>query len=853
MEHLYEYDPDLKIEPDHYSGGIPVFKPSHEEFKDFYKFNKAINEYGMQSGIVKVVPPKQWLKTLTSNYTKQNLEQIKIKNPIIQNINSSGNGVFSQQNVERSRSYSIFQWKELSEKSNYQPPAPKGEVRNGMNKDKNTSPSKRPSKFSKSDYDIDVSKFDEKRCEQLERTYWKSLTYAEPMYGADLMGSLFSKSIKNWNVAKLPNVLDLMDVKLPGVNDAYLYAGLWKATFAWHLEDQDLYSINYLHFGAPKQWYSIPQDESEHFFNVMKDTFPEEYSNCHDFLRHKTFLVSPQFLEKHNVRYNKIVHYPEEFIITYPFGYHAGFNYGYNLAESVNFALDEWFPYGSNSSKCECISDSVGINVKQIYCKFKGIPYEVPDLTSDDGHEEEAEEVEEHTQMVHKINSFSKKDKKHQSIGNNNKKHEKGKIQSLKSTKKSEKPQSKNLIKSETKHETKAESNVSPLIDYSDDYECFLCPNNLSDKLLHLKQFELLETDRKKPSGEVIKVHRFCCELFSRELSIKKDKVFGLHQLSSAQQNLKCVKCNKKIKHGANFQCTYKKCVRAYHGTCALKDGVLFNFKDNEYNCKYHTRGFRSNSDVQPEDLCTDSLIPVTVKRDHLTGLVESNDSFAKTIEVLIYPELTELKTIHYNDLLRDSDGSLAVDPFFINNLEVLGIKSANTKLYTTRNLVVETLQDNFRSKFKEIWYNLPEHSDDQMARYTNDITITQPNDPVSVKQQERKRKKYKKLKTDNSASNNTITNEHQQNSMNNNALPVYGYPQMAVFHHGMSQSIPRGSHLHPSQVPGGPSSYPPAMSNPNTVQMPPIPPPMSNIVPSSQPSGYLFAVDPRSNPSLVQ
>lgn len=108
------------------------------------------------------------------------------------------------------------------------------------------------------------------RCSELETAYWKSLTFNNPMYGADMPGSLFDDSTKSWNVAKLENLLDVLGQKVPGVNTAYLYLGMWKASFAWHLEDVDLYSINYIHFGAPKQWYSISQEDARRFEAAMR-------------------------------------------------------------------------------------------------------------------------------------------------------------------------------------------------------------------------------------------------------------------------------------------------------------------------------------------------------------------------------------------------------------------------------------------------------------------------------------------------------------------------------------------------------------------------------------------------------
>lgn len=71
-------------------------------------------------------------------------------------------------------------------------------------------------------------------------------------------GSIYDDDVEHWNINRLNTILDLLstecNVKILGVNTAYLYFGMWRATFPWHTEDMDLYSINYLHFGAPKFW-----------------------------------------------------------------------------------------------------------------------------------------------------------------------------------------------------------------------------------------------------------------------------------------------------------------------------------------------------------------------------------------------------------------------------------------------------------------------------------------------------------------------------------------------------------------------------------------------------------------------
>ena len=87
-------------------------------------------------------------------------------------------------------------------------------------------------------------------------------------------------------------------------------------------------------------------------------------------------IISPNILTKNEIPYSKIIQYENEFIITFPFGYHAGFNYGFNCAESTNFALERWIEYGKHSVKCMCREDMVKISMDRFVAKYQPDQYD---------------------------------------------------------------------------------------------------------------------------------------------------------------------------------------------------------------------------------------------------------------------------------------------------------------------------------------------------------------------------------------------------------------------------------------------------------------------------------------------
>ena len=204
----------------------------------------------------------------------------------------------------------------------------------------------------------------------MERAFWKSIsTYAKPpQYGADVLGSLMcDQAASGWNLDKLDTVLSQCAGKaLGGITRAMLYFGTWRSMFAWHKEDMDLFSINYLHSGLPKCWYAVPCASAGRFEAAAAGFFTEEAQGCREYLRHKTSMMSPSILKASNVPYCTAVQREGEFVITFPKGYHAGFNAGVNIAEAVNFASEAWVPLGEAAAtrRCKCNPDAVHIDMQ---------------------------------------------------------------------------------------------------------------------------------------------------------------------------------------------------------------------------------------------------------------------------------------------------------------------------------------------------------------------------------------------------------------------------------------------------------------------------------------------------------
>ncbi|KAA0722383.1 Lysine-specific demethylase 4C [Triplophysa tibetana] len=317
---------------------IMTFRPTMEEFKDFNQYLVYMESQGAhRAGLAKVIPPKGWKPR--QNY--EDIDDFVIQAPIQQMV-AGQSGLFTQYNIQK-KPLTVKEFRRLANSDMYCTPR-------YLN------------------------------YEDLERKYWKNLTFVSPIYGADVSGTLYDEGIEEWNIGHLNSILDVIEedcgVSIQGVNTPYLYFGMWKTSFSWHTEDMDLYSINYLHFGEPKSWYAIPPEHGKRLERLaIGKRIIVELVKIINRLFHKTITDSTR-QKQYTYDFVVITQEAGEFMITFPYGYHAGFNHGFNCAESTNFASIRWINYGKVATQCTCSKDMVKISMDPFVRRFQPDRYQ---------------------------------------------------------------------------------------------------------------------------------------------------------------------------------------------------------------------------------------------------------------------------------------------------------------------------------------------------------------------------------------------------------------------------------------------------------------------------------------------
>lgn len=142
----------------------PVFAPTAEEFKEFGKYIEKIQPL-CTGGICKIIPPPEWTKNLSELLNYEELD-LTIPHPI-QQLVEGNKGIYQLLLLEKPK-LTLSQFKKLAEK----------EV---------------PPKSNKYGHEHD----------SVEQIFWKNVRFSPPMYGADMLGSLFNDKIEDWNLNHL--------------------------------------------------------------------------------------------------------------------------------------------------------------------------------------------------------------------------------------------------------------------------------------------------------------------------------------------------------------------------------------------------------------------------------------------------------------------------------------------------------------------------------------------------------------------------------------------------------------------------------------------------------------------------
>ncbi|CAH2038553.1 unnamed protein product [Thlaspi arvense] len=325
------WHPDEARRPD--LEDAPIFYPSEEEFEDTLSYIAKIRPKAEQYGICRIVPPPSW-KPPCPLKEKQVWEGSKFSTRVqrvdkLQNrssmkkISKLSNQMrrkkrkcmkMGTDSVTNGKSDPCSASPEMSELETFGFEAGPGFTLKDF---KIYADEFKAQYFKKSETSTDNErKIDnsidswEPAVEDVEGEYWRIVDQAteeiEVLYGADLETGVFGSGFpklsssreasssdekyakSGWNLnnfSRLPgSLLSYEGSDISGVLVPWLYIGMCFSSFCWHVEDHHLYSLNYMHWGAPKLWYGVGGKDAVKLEEAMRKHLPDLFEEQPDLL-----------------------------------------------------------------------------------------------------------------------------------------------------------------------------------------------------------------------------------------------------------------------------------------------------------------------------------------------------------------------------------------------------------------------------------------------------------------------------------------------------------------------------------------------------------------------------------------
>lgn len=121
-----------------------------------------------------------------------------------------------------------------------------------------------------------------------------------------------------------------------------LHVGMVFSACCWYRDPHHLPWIEYLHAGANKIWYGVPDSMSSLFHSKLAKLVPNYCRNKSLWLPSDTAMVPPSILVENGVSLCRTVQQPGQYVVVFPKAFTCSLSTGYVVSESVYFAPPHW-------------------------------------------------------------------------------------------------------------------------------------------------------------------------------------------------------------------------------------------------------------------------------------------------------------------------------------------------------------------------------------------------------------------------------------------------------------------------------------------------------------------------------